>query len=48
LNGDGPYIGMASQSLQAAPFDIWYMPDYGRQSLPKTPLCQSFSNNPLP
>lgn len=32
LNGDGPYIGSASQSLQAAPFDIWYMPDYGSRS----------------
>lgn len=29
LNGDGPFIGSASQSLQTAPFDIWYMPDYG-------------------
>ncbi|KAJ5739506.1 hypothetical protein N7533_012290 [Penicillium manginii] len=28
LNGDGPFIGSASQSLQTAPFDIWYMPDY--------------------
>ncbi|KAJ5646022.1 hypothetical protein N7490_002394 [Penicillium lividum] len=24
----GPYVGSASQSLQIAPFDIWYMPDY--------------------
>jgi beta-glucanase (GH16 family) len=24
----GPYIGSASQSLQTAPFDLWYMPDY--------------------
>lgn len=32
LNGDGPYIGSASQSLQTAPFDIWYMPDYGESS----------------
>ncbi|KAJ5604559.1 hypothetical protein N7510_009713 [Penicillium lagena] len=24
----GPYVGSASQSLQAAPFDLWYMPDY--------------------
>ncbi|KAJ5223784.1 hypothetical protein N7468_008326 [Penicillium chermesinum] len=31
LYGDsGPFVGSASQSLQAAPFDIWYMPDYGK------------------
>ncbi|KAJ6125685.1 hypothetical protein N7523_003305 [Penicillium sp. IBT 18751x] len=30
LNGQegAPYIGSASQSMQAAPFDLWYMPDY--------------------
>ncbi|KAJ5666729.1 hypothetical protein N7462_011138 [Penicillium macrosclerotiorum] len=29
LNGDqNAYIGSASQSLQTAPFDLWYMPDY--------------------
>ncbi|RAH41939.1 SKN1/KRE6 family beta-glucan synthesis-associated protein [Aspergillus brunneoviolaceus CBS 621.78] len=29
LNGDqNAYIGSVSQSLQMAPFDIWYMPDY--------------------
>ncbi|PWY71624.1 beta-glucan synthesis-associated [Aspergillus heteromorphus CBS 117.55] len=29
LNGDqNAYIGTVSQSLQMAPFDIWYMPDY--------------------
>ncbi|KAJ5569552.1 uncharacterized protein N7459_008982 [Penicillium hispanicum] len=29
LNGDpNMFIGSASQSLQIAPFDIWYMPDY--------------------
>ncbi|KAG7664123.1 uncharacterized protein J8A68_002377 [[Candida] subhashii] len=26
--GKTPNIGVASQSLQLAPFDIWYMPDY--------------------
>lgn len=31
LNGqEGFYVGSASQSLQTAPFDIWYMPDYGK------------------
>ncbi|CAG82131.1 beta-glucan synthesis-associated protein-domain-containing protein [Yarrowia lipolytica] len=24
----GPKVGVASQSLQVAPFDIWYIPDY--------------------
>lgn len=24
----GPGVGLASQSFQVAPFDIWYMPDY--------------------
>ncbi|KAJ5205269.1 Concanavalin A-like lectin/glucanases superfamily [Penicillium cf. griseofulvum] len=29
LYGDsGPYVGSASQSLQTAPFDLWYLPDY--------------------
>ncbi|KAJ5273337.1 hypothetical protein N7478_008462 [Penicillium angulare] len=30
LNGDegSPFVGSASQSLQTAPFDLWYMPDY--------------------
>ncbi|KAJ6135564.1 hypothetical protein N7512_000724 [Penicillium capsulatum] len=29
LNGDqNMFVGSASQSLQTAPFDIWYMPDY--------------------
>ncbi|KAJ5325816.1 uncharacterized protein N7506_008918 [Penicillium brevicompactum] len=29
LYGDsGPFVGSASQSLQTAPFDLWYMPDY--------------------
>ncbi|EPS28235.1 putative cell-wall beta-1,6-glucan active enzyme [Penicillium oxalicum 114-2] len=28
LNDVGPFVGTASQSLQAAPFDLWYMPDY--------------------
>ncbi|RDW90445.1 SKN1/KRE6 family beta-glucan synthesis-associated protein [Aspergillus mulundensis] len=29
LNGDGAtMVGSVSQSLQMAPFDIWYMPDY--------------------
>lgn len=30
LNGDGRKIGSVSQSLQMAPFDVWYMPDYGK------------------
>lgn len=30
LNGrQDMFVGSASQSLQTAPFDIWYMPDYG-------------------
>lgn len=29
-NNPNAFIGTASQSLQMAPFDIWYMPDYGR------------------
>ncbi|KAI9368592.1 beta-glucan synthesis-associated protein-domain-containing protein [Aspergillus egyptiacus] len=28
LNGNGRMVGSVSQSLQMAPFDIWYMPDY--------------------
>ncbi|KAJ5753459.1 uncharacterized protein N7511_007612 [Penicillium nucicola] len=29
LFGDsGPFVGSASQSLQTAPFDLWYLPDY--------------------
>ncbi|MBI0320691.1 hypothetical protein JBF12_48650, partial [Streptomyces javensis] len=33
LYGDsGPYVGSASQSLQTAPFDLWYLPDYGEFS----------------
>ncbi|EGW31648.1 uncharacterized protein SPAPADRAFT_51638 [Spathaspora passalidarum NRRL Y-27907] len=27
-NPTGPVYGIASQSLQVAPFDIWYIPDY--------------------
>ncbi|KAJ5641120.1 hypothetical protein N7528_000745 [Penicillium herquei] len=27
-NDGGPFVGSASQSMQAAPFDLWYMPDY--------------------
>jgi beta-glucanase (GH16 family) len=28
--GETNAIGVVSQSFQAAPFDTWYMPDYGR------------------
>lgn len=27
---DGKTVGLVSQSLQLAPYDIWYMPDYGK------------------
>lgn len=33
INGDGKVVGSVSQSLQMAPFDVWYMPDYGKQSI---------------
>lgn len=33
INGDGKVVGSVSQSLQMAPFDVWYMPDYGKQSV---------------
>lgn len=34
LYGDsGPFVGSASQSLQTAPFDLWYMPDYGKSTV---------------
>lgn len=29
INKDGKVVGSVSQSLQMAPFDVWYMPDYG-------------------
>lgn len=29
INTDGKVVGSVSQSLQMAPFDVWYMPDYG-------------------
>ena len=29
MNKDGKVVGSVSQSLQMAPFDVWYMPDYG-------------------
>lgn len=35
LNGNkNAIIGTVSQSLQIAPFDVWYMPDYGNQPSP--------------
>lgn len=30
---DTTMVGSVSQSLQMAPFDIWYMPDYGKSLL---------------
>lgn len=38
LYGDsGPFVGSASQSLQTAPFDLWYLPDYGKYIQVHTP-----------
>jgi beta-glucanase (GH16 family) len=33
-NNPNAVIGSVSQSLQMAPFDIWYMPDYGKFHCP--------------
>ncbi|KAF7713508.1 Beta-glucan synthesis-associated protein [Penicillium ucsense] len=40
LNENGPFVGTASQSLQAAPFDLWYMPDYDYTAVYDTSITQ--------
>jgi beta-glucanase (GH16 family) len=39
--GESNAIGVVSQSFQAAPFDTWYMPDYGELSVSCFSLSQA-------
>lgn len=46
LNGDeNMVVGSVSQSLQIAPFDLWYMPDYGKPSILLPPQCKPNKTN---
>lgn len=44
-----PNIGVASQSLQLAPFDIWYMPDYDFLSIhnSSTTVMNTYAGGPF-